>query len=181
VDRFNRLAQANGWDDKRKKLTIPTYFRGFAELAYNAIPLDIRTEMKFNDLVERLSERFLHADNAELKGYLLHNRRQGTSEPVLTYALGIQQLTLEAYPDVSATTLDTLMKRFFIDGLNCKLWRQVTDRKPKSSVKQKCTHARPRLRPRFTTSAAETASRQPSRKFSLCPINTRQVAKHSDP
>jgi len=120
VDRFNRLAQANGWDDKRKRLTIPTCFRGFAELAYNAIPLDIRTEMKFNDLVERLTERFVPADNAELKGYLLHNRRQGTSEPVLTYALEIQQLTLEAYPDVSATTLDTLMKRFFIDGTtNC--------------------------------------------------------------
>jgi len=141
IDRFNCIAQANGWDDKKKRLTIPMYFRGFAELAYNAIPLDVRTDLKFSDLVDRLSERFVPTDNAEMGAYLLHNRKQGPSEPVLKYALDIQQLTFQAYPEVNATTLDTLMKRFLIDGLNCKLWKQVSDRKP-SSFNQAESYAR---------------------------------------
>src|SRR3569832_2816290 len=44
VDRFNRLAQANRWTAAQKRQIVPSFFRGYAETAYNSIPLDTRTD-----------------------------------------------------------------------------------------------------------------------------------------
>jgi len=87
IDRFNRLSQANGWDDKKKRLLIPTYFRRFAEVAYNTIPLADRTALDYKHLVDNMRERFVPTGHKEVKAMQLHTRRQRPQESVLNFAL----------------------------------------------------------------------------------------------
>src|SRR3569832_1799727 len=92
VDRFNRLAQANRWTAAQKRQIVPSFFRGYAETAYNSIPLDTRTDDQFtyDVLVDRMRRRFVPEGSAELHGQTLHNRRQQPGESVTNYAIEIQ-------------------------------------------------------------------------------------------
>src|SRR3569832_1440800 len=68
LDRLNRLVQANNWDAAQKRLMVPTFFRDFAETAYNSIPLATRTGLTFDQLTDMLRQRFVPEDSADFYG-----------------------------------------------------------------------------------------------------------------
>src|SRR3569832_503829 len=132
VDRFNRLAQANRWTAAQKRQIVPSFFRGYAETAYNSIPLDTRTDDQFtyDVLVDRMRRRFVPEGSAELHGQTLHNRRQQPGESVTSYAIEIQRLASLTNPDVDPDTLDSIIRRIFLAGLLEHLWIKVSSRNP---------------------------------------------------
>src|SRR3569832_1661942 len=101
---------------------VPTFFRDFAETANNSIPLATRTGLTFDQLTDMLRQRYVPEDSAEFYGNQLHGRDQKPGEKVLTYALDIQKLAAQAYPDADNDMLDSLTRRFFIAGLNNDIW-----------------------------------------------------------
>ena len=121
--RFNRLGQANGWDDNKKRDVLPFYLRGAAEEAYEDISQDNR--QTYAGLVDKLGERFSPAKIADLRSIELHNRVQKQDEPVSDFSAEILRLTRSAYPDLTRDHQRGLMKRFFLNGLRPELRRLV--------------------------------------------------------
>jgi len=132
LDRFDRYGQALEWTDNYKRTVLPTFLRGPAEIVFNGIPADRRSNLTYNQLTDFLRSRFNPAHTMELRSAELHTRRQHIGEPVQDYAINIQRLTMEAYPDVDNKVRDQLMRRIFIAGLLPELWRVVIPMNPKS-------------------------------------------------
>uniref|UniRef100_A0A915K506 Retrotransposon gag domain-containing protein n=1 Tax=Romanomermis culicivorax TaxID=13658 RepID=A0A915K506_ROMCU len=101
LDRFNRYGQAQEWTDDYKRAILPTFLWDAAEVIFNGIPMAQQTAMTFEQLVTMLHARFSPAHAAELKASELHNRRQFHGESILDYSVVIQQLTMEAYSDLT--------------------------------------------------------------------------------
>lgn len=128
IDRFNRQSQANGWDETQKRLVLPSLLREAAETVYRNIPSELKQQMNYGDLVESLRNRFKPAQACEIKNAELQTRIQRPNETVMEYAVAIQQLATDAYPELSVDSRDQLIKRFFINGLQQHLWQCVLNR-----------------------------------------------------
>jgi len=91
--------------------------RDAAEVIFQGSPTTQRSTLSFNDLVDILRVCFNPAHVAEIKSNQLHARKQLTNETVSDFAVAIERLTLETYPDLPDDVRDHLMRRFFVNGL----------------------------------------------------------------
>lgn len=111
IKHFERLAQANRWEDDRKRDVLPFYLRGGAETIYDEIPQDNRRT--YNNLINELRAKLRPSQLSDLRSVELHSRSQGPRESVAEYSQAIAKLTKQAYPEVTADVRKQLMKRFF--------------------------------------------------------------------
>lgn len=123
LKRFDRLAQANNWDDNRKRDVFPWFLRGLAEQKYDLLTQEQRAT--YGTIVAALKDHLKLSRMSDLKSVELHARVQGPNEPVTEFASSIRKLTKSAYPELTADMQANLMKRLFLNGLRPDLRRFV--------------------------------------------------------
>uniref|UniRef100_A0A915LA07 Retrotransposon gag domain-containing protein n=1 Tax=Romanomermis culicivorax TaxID=13658 RepID=A0A915LA07_ROMCU len=106
IDRFNRQCQANNYADYQKHLILPSLLREAAEVIYQNIPPAEKQAMNYDALVQLLRMRFSPTHACELKNVELQTRIQRQGEMVTEYAVSIQQLVHEAFPELDNDTRD---------------------------------------------------------------------------
>lgn len=128
LKRFNRWALCCRYDDLRKCEILPVLLEDRAEYAYDTVPREVRGD--FNALTERLMEKLQPPRLSDLKSIELHSRQQRLDETVNDFAYDIQTLTRLAYPELSTTVHESLMKRLFLNGLTPSLRKFVMINEP---------------------------------------------------
>jgi hypothetical protein len=128
---FSRLAQAQGWSEETKRRVLPFYLRGPADTAYEE--LSEADKVDFKTMIAKLTEKLQPPKLDELAATLLHNRRQGETEPVIDYANAIQKLVHEAYADtLDQKARQTLELQHFKNGLKPIIKDKVIGHQPKT-------------------------------------------------
>ena len=96
LDQFELIATACQWTEQAKLVNLATRLKGQAYSFYRACTPTQRA--KYSSLVKALKERFTPIHIQAVQSSLFHDRHQGPSETVDTYAQELKRLFYKAYP-----------------------------------------------------------------------------------
>ena len=113
---FELAAQANGWNNASRAITLACNLRGSAQALLSNLTPEIR--QNYDQLVTTLTERFEPQNQCEIYKAQLKQRIRKRDEGLPDLAQDIKRLTRMAYPSTFLDLRDTLSKDSFIEALN---------------------------------------------------------------
>ena len=115
LTQFEITAEINGWNYRAKSLYLANRLTGAARALLNELN-DIQRR-DFRSLVQKLKERFVSENRAEVFRSQLKSRSKGKGETAAELAQAIRKLTRQAYPQVSLDVVEALSIVHFIETL----------------------------------------------------------------
>ena len=114
VERFEVIANANGWDDGRKMQILPSYLTQHAFQLYGEIP---KTDIKdYDTLKTMLANRLKTGDKQMLWSLQLRGAKRKAGESQAAFLFRLRKLVGRAHPNQSAAHTNQVMKEQFIMG-----------------------------------------------------------------
>ena len=119
--RFEICSRANGWDNDKMALKLPTLLEGEALAIWLELTTDEQkdyavTKKKITDAIKPMS--FISLDD-------FHKRALHPGEPLSLYVHELKQLLRQAMPDISAQTMDQLLLHQFLTGIPYDVSKQL--------------------------------------------------------
>ena len=119
--RFEICGRANGWDNDKMALKLPTLLEGEALAVWLELSSDEQkdyatTKKKIIDAIKPMS--FISLDN-------FHKRVLRPGEPLSLYVHELKQLLNQAMPDISVETTEQLLLHQFLTGLPHEVSKQL--------------------------------------------------------
>jgi hypothetical protein len=122
-ERFELIAQHNGWDDIKKRHVLPLYLGGTAILCFRSCGHQALT---YIELKAKFLSSFASVNPAYFAQERLNSRHQGDNEPLEGYAFAIQGLCLK----VDRNMPDTMRRDHFLRGLQAKIKERLIPMQP---------------------------------------------------
>lgn len=115
LTQFEITAEINGWNYKAKSLYLANSLTGAARAILNELTAEQRRD--YQNLVQKLTERYGSENRAEVYRSQLKSRTKGKGETTAQLAQGVRKLTRQAYPNVSLDVVEALAVDHFIDAI----------------------------------------------------------------
>ncbi|MCG8048446.1 MAG: hypothetical protein N0E48_22985, partial [Candidatus Thiodiazotropha endolucinida] len=115
LTQFEITAEINGWNYKAKSLYLANSLTGAARAILNELTSEQRRD--YQNLVQKLTERYGSENRAEVYRSQLKSRTKGKGETTAQLAQGVRKLTRQAYPNVSLDVVEALAVDHFIDAI----------------------------------------------------------------
>ena len=112
---FDLVAGLNSWHQATKATYLAVSLCGPAQAVLG--DLDENQRSNYKDLIDALENCFGTHNRMEMFRISLRNRRRKTGESLPELAQAIRRLTRQAFPDVTAELMETMVKGSFIDAL----------------------------------------------------------------
>ena len=121
LHRFNICAKANGWNDAKKALKLPTLLEGEAV----AVWLDLTEEEQadYSMTVQKLKEKLAPSGFSSLEAF--HTRKLQPGKALSLFVQDLKQKPQQAMPDVGGTARDQLLLHQFLAGLPVQICKQL--------------------------------------------------------
>ena len=120
-ERFNICSRANGWDDARKALKLPTLLEGEALAIW--LELDGDTQNSYEDTEKAIKEKMMPMGFISLDEF--HRRKLRPGEALSVFVHDLKKLLGHAMPDLDAASRDQLLLHQFLAGLPETISRQL--------------------------------------------------------
>ncbi|KAM7289412.1 hypothetical protein ISCGN_029541 [Ixodes scapularis] len=120
---FSACAAANGWDDAKKLVYLPTRLRGRAFRVFEHLP--DQDKATFPALVKALTLRLASAGQRAVSAAQFRSRGHQPTEALDVYAYDLVDLFGQAYPEMPLQVGDPMIRDQFIVGLQSKLRDKV--------------------------------------------------------
>lgn len=132
IAQFNKIAIANGWDERTKTELFPCFLSGTAARWLHSLPsFEVTTAVfagEWKDLLKEFLAAFSGGMAAEMKARRLSERRQGAQESSDSYFFDVRAMCREVNAEMSeAEVMRNVMK-----GLRPQLARFVLPMEPKT-------------------------------------------------
>ena len=114
ITQFNIVANRNKWTEEEKVDFMKIFLSGEA----SGILKDIKEDVSFDELVQRLKARYGSLDQVEAYRVQLKSRRRRRGESLSDLMKDIRRLFMLAYPGPSNYLSDITAKDAFIDALD---------------------------------------------------------------
>jgi hypothetical protein len=102
IEKFDRIAEANGWNEQDKLQVLPCYLGGAAADRYNLFdktPPD--GVSRWQHTTDKLKQAFKKPGEIDLFDVQLRNRLQGAGEPVQSYYFAVLNLCQKVNPQMT--------------------------------------------------------------------------------
>ena len=116
LNKFNRIAKVNGWDEEKRLDFLSVYLDGTADEVYR--DLDDNEKGDWDTLTSNLEKRFDPAPCLDVFETELCTRKRAEGEKLSDLGNAIRTLARKAYPTEKAETRDRLARTQFVRALN---------------------------------------------------------------
>jgi hypothetical protein len=164
---FNVLARAYNWTEEKKCRMLPLFLRDEVLEMWAGIP-DIERINEFNIVSSQLTEALQQIVNPILAYTELHNRMQGATESVSSFANKLILLIQRAMPDIQGAELERTKFMYFAAKLRYPLAKAVRTAKDSTFQAAKLTALQAETEEQIRHTYARPNSRDFHDKVSQC-------------
>ena len=121
---FERVAQANGWNDQQARFALAASMTGMASMIVQDIDPDNIANQPLERLLNTYQARFLPASASSKAQCDFETAQQEPREDVLTFHSRLRGLFIRAYPGEDTDTSTNLIRRFCrgVRGEDLQIW-----------------------------------------------------------
>ena len=140
LERFEVIANANGWDEARKLLIMPSYLTQHAFQLYGEIPKADITD--FRALTRLLATRLRTGDKQMLWSLQLRGAKKKNGETQAAFLFRLRKLVARAHPNQGVAHTNQVMKEQFIMGQPADLQFYLLRLPDKTTLMEVIEHAK---------------------------------------